>query len=64
MYLLKKSMYKWTRAVQTHVVHGSTAVGRRKGTHEDKEGTIRETSGESREYSVTDDKGAVLGRKG
>ena len=57
-------MYKWTRAVQTHVVHGSTAVGRRKGTHEDKEGTIRETSGESREYSVTDDKGAVLGRKG
>ena len=65
MYLLgkkKKSIYKWTHAVQTHI-HGSTVLGREKGTHENKEGAIREISGASREYSVTGDKGAVLEKK-
>lgn len=39
-------------------------VDRRKGTLENKEETIREISGESREHSVSEDKGAVSGRKG
>ena len=30
MYLFKKSAYKWARAVQTHVVQGSTVIEREK----------------------------------
>lgn len=63
MYLLKKkSIYRWTHAVQTHI-HGSTVLSRGKGTHKNKEGAIREISRESREYSVTGDKAAALERK-
>lgn len=65
MYLLKKkkkSIHKWTHAVQTHI-HGSTVLSRGKGTHENKEGAIREMSGESREHSVRGDEAAASGRK-